>query len=586
VPIRAARQILTRVGAWRAGQCIGLAALALLLGNRGLQNAVAEGDTRTISLHHIHTGEDITITFKREGRYDDEALKKLNHILRDWRRDEETKMDPRLLDVVWEVYRDVDAKGPIHVVCGYRSPATNAMLRRRSRGVAQFSQHMLGRAMDFFIPGVPLEKQREAGLRLQRGGVGYYPSSGSPFVHLDVGSIRMWPRMTHDQLARVFPDGRTVHVPSDGRPLRGYALALADVQKRGSSEPSPTSLDAARTAGLDVSAQRQRSLFSAMFTSKDEDEDSETGAAPNAKSAQAVEPKVDKTPDKIAEARPAAPKVAEIKVAETKAVPLPMARPTLQIAAKLAQQSAPAPAFNLASAESRPVDVTNARAPSSANDVISSRGFWQAPAAEAAPPQEPTRLASADTTALPAPRARDEQRPAATDTTGAVAPWPVKTADAAGSAPSQLALAYAAQANGTPAAPAAPATPATRGLTAVNAAPRNAATLQPTRVAAAANQTAPVRTATATALKPGTPLDDPWLRALVLAPDLQNYLTAMVLGQSDMRELQPLMVKPDAVVTMAFGDDPNLGLATDHFTGSAVVFVTTTTFDKRTAALQ
>jgi hypothetical protein len=391
----------------------------------------------------------------------------------------------------------------------------------------------------------------------------------------------MWPRMTHDQLARVFPDGRTVHVPSDGRPLRGYALALADIQKRGSSEPSRTSLDAARTAGLDVSAQRQRSLFSAMFTSKDEDEDSETGAAPNAKSAQAVEPKVDTTSDKIAEARLAAPKVAETKVAETKAVPLPMARPTLQIAAKLAQQSAPA--FNLASAESRPVDVTNARAPSSANDVISSRGFWQAPAAKVAPPQEPTRLASADTTAVPAPRARDEQRPAATDTTGAVAPWPVKTADAADHVPSDVALAYAAQANGTPAAP---APPVTRGLTAANAAPRNAATLQPTRVAAAVTQTAPVRTATATALKPGTPVDDPWLRALVLAPDLQNYLTAMVLGQSDMRELQPLMVKPDAVVTMAFGDDPNLGLATDHFTGSAVVFVTTTTFDKRTAALQ
>src|SRR6202047_5165249 len=95
--------------------CTALAALALLIGGRGLETAVANGDTRTISLHHIHTNEDITITFKREGRYDEEALKKLNHILRDWRRDEETKMDPRLLDVVWEVYREVDAKGPIHV---------------------------------------------------------------------------------------------------------------------------------------------------------------------------------------------------------------------------------------------------------------------------------------------------------------------------------------------------------------------------------------------------------------------------------------------------------------------------------------
>ena len=90
----------------------------------------------------------------------------------------------------------------------------------------------VGKAIDFFIPGVPLEKVRASALRVQGGGVGYYPTSGSPFVHLDVGSIRHWPRMTHDQLAKVFPDGRTVHVPSDGRPLSGYALALADVRQR------------------------------------------------------------------------------------------------------------------------------------------------------------------------------------------------------------------------------------------------------------------------------------------------------------------------------------------------------------------
>ena len=201
-------------------------------------------------------------------------------------------MDPHLLDVVWEVYREVDAKVPIQVVCGYRAPATNAMLRKRSRGVAQFSQHMLGHAMDFYIPGVPLEAQREAGLRLQRGGVGYYPSSGSPFVHLDVGSVRHWPRMSRAQLAKVFPDGRTVHVPTDGHPLAGYALALADIQKRGSSEPSQTSLAAAREAGVNVdaavpAAPRQRSLFSALFTAKDEDEDSEPAAAAPAPKAEA-----------------------------------------------------------------------------------------------------------------------------------------------------------------------------------------------------------------------------------------------------------------------------------------------------------
>ena len=94
-------------------------------------------------------------------------------------------------------------KGPIHIVSGYRSPDTNAKLRKRSRGVARFSRHMSGQAIDYFIPGVPIEDVRNAGLRLQRGGVGYYPSSGVAFVHMDVGSVRHWPRIPEQQLARV-----------------------------------------------------------------------------------------------------------------------------------------------------------------------------------------------------------------------------------------------------------------------------------------------------------------------------------------------------------------------------------------------
>ena len=83
------------------------------------------------------------------GRYDDEALKKLNQVLRDWREDQATSMDPHLFDLIWDVHREVEATEPIAIVCGYRSPGTNAMLRRRSSGVAKFSQHMLGKAMDF-----------------------------------------------------------------------------------------------------------------------------------------------------------------------------------------------------------------------------------------------------------------------------------------------------------------------------------------------------------------------------------------------------------------------------------------------------
>ena len=228
--------------------CFGLAALGILFGYGSLRTAAAESETRTISLHHMHTDESITITYKRNGRYDDEALKKLDWFLRDWRRQESTHMDPKLFDIIWEVTREVHAQKPIEVVCGYRAPATNEMLRKHSSGVAKGSLHTHGQAMDFYIPEVSLKELRHAGLRLQRGGVGFYPTSGSPFVHLDTGNIRHWPGISREELAHVFPDGRTVHVPDDGRPLAGYALALQDVEKRG-GHPSQSSLDAAGAGG-------------------------------------------------------------------------------------------------------------------------------------------------------------------------------------------------------------------------------------------------------------------------------------------------------------------------------------------------
>lgn len=254
MPGRTARRVLSALLAPRPGCRLSLAAATLFLGCNGLQNAVANGDTRTISLHHVHTKEDLTITYKRDGRYDPDALKKINHILRDWRRNEEVAQNPLLLDLIWEVQREVGAKQPIHIISAYRAPQTNAMLRRKSEGVAQFSQHTHGKAMDFFIPGVPLEDLRNIGLRLQRGGIGFYPSSGSPFVHLDVGSVRHWPSISREELVRVFPNGRTVHVPRDGQPLPGYAQALADIERRG-NQPSSNSMNAARNAGVLV-AQR------------------------------------------------------------------------------------------------------------------------------------------------------------------------------------------------------------------------------------------------------------------------------------------------------------------------------------------
>jgi hypothetical protein len=138
-------------------------------------------------------------------------------------------MDPHLFDLLWEVYQDVGGSQPYNIVSAYRTPATNAYLRSKSSGVAENSQHMLGHAMDVYIPGVPLATLRAAAMRHQVGGVGFYPTSGSPFVHMDTGGVRAWPRMTRAQLERVFPDGKTLHLPVDGKPLsdagRRYAMA-------------------------------------------------------------------------------------------------------------------------------------------------------------------------------------------------------------------------------------------------------------------------------------------------------------------------------------------------------------------------
>jgi uncharacterized protein YcbK (DUF882 family) len=244
------------------------ACLAFLVGTSGTQDAIANGDTRTLSLYHNHTRESLTVTFRRNGQYDPRALEQLNWFLRDWRLDEPTRMDPRLFDVVWEVVREVGANEPVRINSAYRSPQTNAMLRRRSRAVAKNSQHMRGKAMDFFLPDVPIERIRAVGMRLQEGGVGYYPSAYTPFVHLDVGSVRAWPRMTRDQLARLFPDGKTVHIPSDGEPMARYEEARAEILARGGS-----------VAGYAVASAegsgRRKGFWATLFGFADEDEDAE-----------------------------------------------------------------------------------------------------------------------------------------------------------------------------------------------------------------------------------------------------------------------------------------------------------------------
>lgn len=225
------------------------------------QTAVANGDTRTINLFYVHTNETISATFRVNGSYDAAVLDRLNWFLRDWRRNEPTKMDPRLFDAIWEAQRGAGSTATVKVMSAYRSPETNSMLRRRSRAVAEHSQHIQGRAMDIHVDDVPMSAIRETAVRMQRGGVGYYPTSGTPFVHIDVGSVRAWPRLNYDQLARLFPDGKTVHIPSNGQPLARYEEARAEIAARGGAY-APT-----------LAQVKSKGFFATLFGWNEDDED-------------------------------------------------------------------------------------------------------------------------------------------------------------------------------------------------------------------------------------------------------------------------------------------------------------------------
>jgi uncharacterized protein YcbK (DUF882 family) len=507
----------------RAGARLGLAGLFMLGANDALQNASAEGDTRTLSFHHVHTGEDITITFKRNGRYDDAALKKLDWFMRDWRKEKSTHMDPHLFDLLWETYREVGATQPIDVVCGYRSPETNSMLRNRSRssGVAQNSNHITGQAMDFFIPGVPLEKVRAAGLRLQRGGVGFYPTSGSPFVHLDTGTVRHWPRMTHDQLAKVFPDGRTVHIPSDGRPLKGYALALADVEGHGGM-PSEMSLESARehgAIGVEAGAGKpKRGFFARLFgRDKDADEASDETTEKPAKAPVAV-------------ASVIAPKPKAVGVEHI--VPLPAARPKDIAVAAVA--STPPKQTVVASLGSK---------------LFETRGYWRG-AVQNGP----------DLPAIVSMNTGYDIASAGSDATGSTA------------------FAYAPVSG--------PAPPRARPMGSQVGSQIDARQPKEAKVMPAQGNTTIVTKPSIEAESPGDARrsHSPWLRATMVTPSISSYMTATHLGAVDMRALQELLHKPAMSVVMTFSADPLSGMMTSRFNGPAVVFVATTTFATSTTA--
>jgi hypothetical protein len=408
------------------------------------------------------------------------------------------------------------------------------MLRRRSSGVARFSQHMLGHAMDFYVPGVPLEQIRYAGLRLQRGGVGFYPTSGSPFVHLDTGSIRHWPRMTHDQLARVFPDGRTVHVPSDGNPLKGYELARADIERRGNGDTSASG--GGKFGGF----------LTALFTGKPaagSDEDDEGAATAAAE-------------------KPAPAVLASAK--STDPVPLPRAKPQFASVIQLAAADAQIiPAARTKPAAPAPAEKSEPK-PETPADIINARGFWgdDLPAAKQA--------TAAQIAALKAREAVGAADPQAT---------------AGVSENFNKALAYAPAAN--------PPVDRSNIVTASAPLPRS---VRPSRNAGAAateintvvakgaqGQGSVISTSTRISAAKG---NDLWMRVVMLAPSASNAMLTTVLGDTDMTLMRAHFVKPQAAIIMTFSNDPMLGMNCDSFTGSATATLPTTSFVVRTAALR
>jgi hypothetical protein len=321
--------------------------------------------------------------------------------------------------------------------------------------------------------------------------------------------------MTHDQLAKVFPDGRTVHIPSDGQPLRGYALALADVERRG-GQPSETSLEAAREAGVVTAnfepgtAKPKRSIFARLFGShKDADEMSEESA-----------PKQARTPITVASLSP--PKAHPVAVEHI--VPLPTARPK------------PA-AVAVAAATPKPAVRTVVTA-SLGGNLFDNRGYWQG-AVQTGP-----------------------------DLPAAAAQKVFETASIDPKATGSTVLAYASESE-----PLAPARTRPMGSripqlpqeASVMPAQGNTTTVaKPALAAASANNS--VRS------------DSPWLRAAMLTPSVSAFMTTTRMGAVDMRPLQGLLYKPSMSVTMSFSTDPQLGMVASRFDGPAVVFVATTSF--------
>ncbi|HVJ41490.1 MAG TPA: DUF882 domain-containing protein [Dongiaceae bacterium] len=169
---------------------LGLGAASMTLLPRFAEAAMPTAGSRALHLCNEHTGEAVNATYWENGRYDAVALKDINFILRDHHNDEVTTIDVQLLDLLSTLHRRSGSKQAFQVVCGYRSPQTNAILVSESRGVASNSLHVVGKAIDIRLADRTPRQIRDCAKSLRLGGVGYYPRAA--FVHVDTGSVRYW----------------------------------------------------------------------------------------------------------------------------------------------------------------------------------------------------------------------------------------------------------------------------------------------------------------------------------------------------------------------------------------------------------
>jgi uncharacterized protein YcbK (DUF882 family) len=236
--------------------------------------ALSGGETRTVALYQVHTGESLTVTYMKNGKYIPSAMKKINYLLRDWRRTETITISPRTIDLMWELHADLGSKKPIHIVSGYRSPKTNAFLKKIGRNVARKSQHMLGKAIDLYFPDISTEKMRNSALVRKVGGVGYYRSGGGPtgFLHIDSGNVRHWgPAISSSQMARIMRDYRKTVGARLGKGGKGFK-PVPDTEETLVADASASGLPSQQDGGANAKVKNRKKIpLENAYTEDDEE---------------------------------------------------------------------------------------------------------------------------------------------------------------------------------------------------------------------------------------------------------------------------------------------------------------------------